>query len=122
MVTANRWSKEDCNLARQILEETIPMCPEIPGGSAPATDLHDYFLGNTAFPQETIDKGITQAQKALAIDSKSSSGHRLLCALYGTKREYDKAHAEGEMAVTLGLVIQHLPYAESLSFARASGK
>jgi adenylate cyclase len=98
-----RWSKEGCNIARRILEETIPMCPEIPSGYNVLGWVyhHDYFLGNTTSPQETIDKGITQAQKALAIDSKSSAGHTLLCALYSIKREYDKAIAEGEIAVAL---------------------
>ncbi|MCU0591647.1 MAG: adenylate/guanylate cyclase domain-containing protein [Desulfobacterales bacterium] len=118
---SNRWSKEDCNLARQILEETIPMCPEIPSGYITLGWVyhHDYFLGNTTSPQETIDKGIAQAQKALAIDSKSSAGHRLLCALYSTKREYDKAHAEGEIAVALNPsdAAALALYAESLSFA-----
>jgi adenylate cyclase len=116
-----RWSKEGCNLARQILEEATSMCSEIPSGYINLGWVyhHDYFLGNTTSPQETIDKGITQAQKALAIDSKSSVGHTLLCALYGIKREYDKAHAEGEMAVARNpsdasaLAL----YAESLNFA-----
>jgi adenylate cyclase len=99
----HRWSKEGCNLARRILEETIPMCPEIPGGYITLGWVyhHDYFLGNTTSPQETIEKGVTQAQKALAINSKSSAGHTLLCALYSIKREYDKAIAEGEIAVAL---------------------
>ena len=118
---AQRWSKEGCNLARQILEEATSMCSEIPSGyiNLGWVNHHDYFLGNTTSPQETIDKGITQAQKALAIDSKSSVGHTLLCALYGIKREYDKAHAEGEIAVALNpsdagaLAL----YAESLNFA-----
>jgi adenylate cyclase len=118
---AQRWSKEGCNLARQILEEATSMCSEIPSGYIILGWVyhHDYFLGNTTSPQETIDKGITQAQKALAIDSKSSAGHSLLCALYGIKRDYDKAHAEGEMAVALNpsdasaLAL----YAESLNFA-----
>jgi len=98
-----RWSKEGCNLARRILEETVSMCPEIPSGYINLGWVyhHDYFLGNTTSPQETIEKGITQAQKALAIDSKSSEGHTVLCALYSIKREYDKAIAEGEMAVAL---------------------
>jgi adenylate cyclase len=116
-----RWSKEGCNIARRILEETIPMCPEIPSGYTALGWVyhHDYFLGNTTSPQETIDKGITQAQKALAIDSKLSAGHTLLCALYSIKREYDKAIAEGEIAVTLNPsdAAALAVYAESLSFA-----
>jgi adenylate cyclase len=97
------WSKEGCNLARRILEEAIPMCPENPIGYIILAWVchHDYFLGNTTSPQETIAQGINQAQKALAIDSKLSGGHTILCALYSIKREYDKAISEGEMAVAL---------------------
>ncbi len=62
---------------------------------------HDYMLGNTKSPRETIEKGIELAQKALAMDDSIADAHGLLCALYLTKREYDKAIAEGERAVAL---------------------
>ena len=98
-----RWNIEDNNLARRMIEEAIAMCPENPMGYIHLGWVyhHDYMLGNTKSPRETIEKGIELAQKALAMDDSIADAHGLLCALYLTKREYDKAIAEGERAVAL---------------------
>ena len=57
----------------------------------------DYYLDNKKSPQETLNKGIELAQKALAVDDSLSGPHGLLWAVYlRLKREYDKAIAEGE--------------------------
>ncbi len=76
-------------------------------------------LGNTKSPQETLEKGIELAQKALAMDDSLAGAHGLLCALYIAKREYDKAIAEGERAVALnpGGTTALFNYATSLSLA-----
>jgi adenylate cyclase len=96
-----RWNVEDNNLARRLAEETIAMCPETPLGYVALGWVyhHDYALGNTKSPGETLEKSIELAQKALALDV--SAAHGLLCALYAIKGEHDKAIAEGEMAVSL---------------------
>jgi adenylate cyclase len=98
-----RFNIEDNNLARRMIEEAIAMCPENPMTyfNLGWVYHHDYMLGNTKSPRETIEKGIELAQKALAMDDSIADAHGLLCALYLTKREYDKAIAEGERAVAL---------------------
>ncbi|RPI65667.1 MAG: hypothetical protein EHM38_11345 [Geobacteraceae bacterium] len=95
-----RWNVEDNNLGRRLAEETIAMCPETPLGYVALGWVyhHDYALGNTKSPKETLEKSIELAQKALALDV--SAAHGLLCALYAIKGEHDKAIAEGEMAVS----------------------
>jgi TolB-like protein len=119
----NRWNIEDNNLARRMVEEAIAMCPENPMGyiSLGLVYHHDYLLGNTKSPEETIEKGIELAQKALAMDDSIASAHSLLCSLYRDKGEFDKAIAEGERAVALnpsGTDVL-IPYANSL---RAAGR
>jgi adenylate cyclase len=98
-----RINIEDNNLARQMIEEAIAMCPENPMGyvSLGGVYYQGYLLGNTKSPRETLEKGIELAQKAVAMDDSIGDAHSLLCALYPRKREYDKAIAEGEQAVAL---------------------
>jgi adenylate cyclase len=99
----NHWNIEDNNIARRMIEETIAMCPENPMGylNLGWVYQHDYWLGNTKSPQETVEKGIELAQKALALDDSIAGPHALLSYLYVLKGEYDKAIAEGERAVAL---------------------
>ncbi|MGA2954118.1 MAG: tetratricopeptide repeat protein [Thermodesulfobacteriota bacterium] len=116
-----RWNIEDNNLARRMIEEAIAMCPENPMGYVHLGFVYrnDYWLGNTKSPRETIEKGIELTQKALAVDDSIADAHGILCSLYLTKREYDKAIAEGERGVALNpggtLVLNN--YASGLYFA-----
>ena len=99
-----RFNIEGNNLARRIIEEGIAMCPENPLAYyyLGTLNLWDYYFGNTKSPQETIEKGIELAQKALAMDdSIAAPAHGLLSRLYSCKGEHEKALAEGERAVTL---------------------
>jgi adenylate cyclase len=97
-----RLNIEDNNVGRRLTEEAISMCPENPVGYAQLSSvyLHDYSFGTTK-SQETLEKGIELAQKALAIDESLPWPHDLLCFLYSLNREYDKAITEGERAVAL---------------------
>jgi TolB-like protein len=117
-----RWTIEDNNLARRMVEEAIAMCPENPMGYVFLGRIYynDYVLGNTESPRETLEKAIELAQKALAMDDSIAGAHGLLCLLYiHYKREYDKAIAEGEQAVALnpGETTALDNYATSLSLA-----
>jgi adenylate cyclase len=116
-----RLTIEDNTLARRLVEEAIAMCPEIPYGyiNLGWVCQHDYWLGNTNSPRETIEKGIELAQKALSMDDSLGGAHTLLCSLYTFKREYDKAIAEGERGVALnpGGWSPLFNYARSLTLA-----
>jgi adenylate cyclase len=104
-----------------MIEEAIAMCPENPMGytSLGWVYHHDFALGNTKFPRETLEKGIELAQKALAMNDSLSSAHALLSALYRAKLDIDKAIAEGERAVALNPsgTPALVNYASSLSMA-----
>jgi adenylate cyclase len=121
---ANRFDIEGNNLARRMGEEALVTCPE----SSSAYDLlaithmMDYWLCSTRSPQESIEKAIELAQKAIALDTAYAQPHGLLSFLYSIKREHEKALAEGERAVALdpnGADV-HAWYAMSLSFAGTS--
>jgi adenylate cyclase len=108
-------------MARRLIEEAIAMCPENPIGYCWLGWVyqHDYWLGNTKSPRETLEKAIELAQKALAMDDSIASAHSLLSALYMLKREHDKAIAEGERAVALnpGGTLELSNYGSALRFA-----
>ena len=116
-----RVTIEANNLARRMIEEAISLCPENPIGYVQLGWVyhHDYLLGNTKSPRETIEKGIELAQKALAMDDSLPGAHALLCYFYMFKKEYDKAIAEGERAVALdpGGTSALVSYANSLHYA-----
>ncbi len=114
------WNIAENNLARRMAEEAIAMCPENPEGyvSLGWVYHHDYWLGNTKSPQETIERGIELAQKALAIDDFFGA-HVLLCELYPCKGEFDTAISEGEQAMALnpGATPTLTAYANALRLA-----
>ena len=98
-----RWNIEDTNMARRMVEEAIAMCPENPMGYIQLGSVyyHDYVLGNTKSPQETLEKAIEMVQKGLVMDDSIAIGHGILCVLYTQKREYNKGIVEGERALAL---------------------
>jgi adenylate cyclase len=99
----DRFTIEDSNVARRLIEEAISMCPENPVGYARLSFvyLNDYWLGNTKSPRETLKKAEELVKKALAIDDSIPIAHIMLCVVYYRKRQYDKAIAEAERAVAL---------------------
>jgi len=117
----SRWNIEDNNLARRIIEEAITLCPENPMGYLLLGWVyqHDYVLGNTTSPRETLEKSIELAKKGLAMDDSIATGHSLLGMLYSIQGDHDSAIAAGERAMTLnpGGAATLLNYAGSLTFA-----
>jgi adenylate cyclase len=118
---SNRFDIEGNNLARRMGEEALRMCPESSSAYEllAITYLMDYWLGSGKSPQESIEKAIELAQKAIALDDAYAQPHGVLSFLYSIKREHEKALAEGERAVVLdpnGADV-YAWYAISLTFA-----
>jgi TolB-like protein len=112
---------EATTVSRRIAEEAIAICPEEPYAYVLMgfVDLMEFLLHMGNPPQESIEKGIEMAQKALAMDDSISMAHSLLCSLYIHKGECGKAIAEGERAVVLnpgGMTPLH-SYGRCLTFA-----
>jgi adenylate cyclase len=114
------YNIEDTRMARQIVEEAIVMCPEVPMLYTLSGWLHhsEFVLG-LGNPQRSLEKSMEMAKKALATDESLPNAHGLLATLYSQKRDYDKAIAEGERAVALnpGEAFGHYWYATSLIYA-----
>jgi adenylate cyclase len=95
------------------------MCPENPRGYLELGWVynHDYVMGNTKSPRETLEKSIELAQKALAMDDSNDEAHSLLGVCYALKGDPDKAIAEGKRALALnpGGVYILLNYAACLN-------
>jgi adenylate cyclase len=108
-------------VARRIAEEAMAMCPESAGPYVILGWVYqlEYWLGIGKSPQESVEKGIELARKALAMDDSIVSAHGLLSLLYGLKREYEKSIAEAERAVALdpGGASAHSQHAQSLNNA-----
>jgi adenylate cyclase len=100
---SNRFDIEGNNLARRMGEEALVMCPESSTAYhlLAATHMMDYWYGSSKSPQESIEKAIELAQKAIALDDAYANPHGLLSFLYSIKREHANAIAEGERAVAL---------------------
>jgi adenylate cyclase len=112
---------ESLRMIRRIIEEAEGICPENPSVYIWLGWVHynEYRFGIGKSPQESLEKGIEMAQKALAIDESSAEPHNLLCVLFLQKREYDESMAEGKRALTLAPNVAHINsnYAMSLNYA-----
>ena len=99
----NSHSVDGTRVGRRFAEEAIEMCPENPMvySLMSMANIYEYWLGLGKSPQESVEKGMKMAQKALAMDDSTPGLHAILSALYTIKREHDKAIAEGERAVAI---------------------
>ena len=90
-------------MARRLAEEAMALCPEAPTpyNLLAWVNLNDYWLGSSKAPQESLDKAIELMQKAVTMDDNNAEFHGSLSRFYAINREYDKAVAEGERAMTL---------------------
>ena len=79
------------------------MCPECPTFYRLLANVYInyYWFDSSKSPQESIEKAKELLQKTLAMDEDNADAHGNLSIVYLQKREYDKAIAEGERAVTL---------------------
>jgi adenylate cyclase len=112
---------ESIQAARRIASEIIEMCPEssVAYSFRASIYINEYWLGWGKSPQESIEKGIEMAQKALAIDGSNPFTVGLLGFFHTLKGETDEALAEGERGITLDPSGEwvHLWYSDTLRFA-----
>jgi len=98
-----RFSREGIDLARPLLKEAIALDANYAapyrwlGGS----HMLDVILGDSKDPKESIMTAIKLAQKAISLDDSFVPAHCLLARLYVFIRQYDKAVAQAERAVTI---------------------
>jgi adenylate cyclase len=101
-VICSGGTKEANNKARHLFEEAIAFDPEFawPYVWLGRTHFSDASLGWSESPAKSLQRAFELAQKALAMDGLDDSAHSLLSTIYVVKRQYDKAVAEAELAVS----------------------
>jgi adenylate cyclase len=97
-----RTTKETNTQARQMFEKAVALDPQYAEAVARLgwTYYLDWGLRWNADPQ-TLERALTLAQQALALDDSLPLTHSLLSEIYRLKRQYDQAIAEGERAIAL---------------------
>jgi len=96
-------SKEGNAQARKILEEAIVLDPEYSRlymGLA-MTHTYDVWHGTTESTEQSLARAFELAQKAISLDNSNAAIYTVLAVVYAMKRQYDKAIAECERAVSL---------------------
>jgi adenylate cyclase len=100
---AVRFTKEDNVLARQLAEEAIALDPGYAMAylRLSATHLMDLLYGSSKSPRESLRLAEELVQKALALDASLAEAHAFLGRIYLTKRQHEKAIAEGERSLAM---------------------
>jgi TolB-like protein/Flp pilus assembly protein TadD len=95
-------NKDSNDQARRLAEEALLLDPESSAAYATLAYTHfwDYWLGPPKSPEDSIQQGITMAQKAIALDN-NPRGHGMLAMLHVNNEDYDKAVEEGELAASM---------------------
>ena len=98
-----RYTKEGTSMGRKLAEEGIALDPKYPRGYVALAQTHilDVLLGTTDSPEKSLAKAMEVTQKAIALDESESSAHGVLSTIYLMLRQYDKAIAQVERAISI---------------------
>jgi adenylate cyclase len=98
-----RMTKEGLAVSRKLAEEVIALDPKYPYGYLSLALNHgmEIMLGLSESPQQSVARGIDLIKKAISLDDSYSFAYSALGTFYLVARQYDKAVAEAERAVTL---------------------
>ncbi|MBI3756737.1 MAG: tetratricopeptide repeat protein, partial [Deltaproteobacteria bacterium] len=98
-----RFTKEaTTQQARQMFEKAVALDPQYAEAYARLgwTYWREWRLRWSTDPR-TLERVLTLAQQALALDDSLPRAHSLLSYVYAQKQQYDQALAEGERAIAL---------------------
>jgi len=98
-----RQTKEGNVAGRRLAEEAITLDPKYLKGyiALAQTHLIDIMIGTTESPEQSLAKASELLRKAIALDVSEPDGHSNLGIVYLMMRQYEKALAEVERAVSL---------------------
>ncbi len=118
---SNRFNRESNVLARQMFKEAIALDPEYAMAylNLSATHLMDLLYGSSRSPKRSLERAEELIQKALALDDSLAEAYSFLGRIYLTKKQHEKAIAEGERALALApnSAFVHAALAFSLYYA-----
>ena len=100
---SHRWNKEGNAQARKLIEEAIALDPEYASAYLRlcATHLLDISFGSSESPEQSLQTAEELVQKAISISGAKADARAFLGRIYLTKRQYNKAIAEGKRAVEM---------------------
>jgi adenylate cyclase len=98
-----RMSKEGTILARKLAEEAITLDPEyaVAHRLVGWTHYNDARFGWSKSRTESFKRAVELAQKTIELDDTQAGAYSLLSMIHLFKRQYEKAIAEGERAVSI---------------------
>jgi TolB-like protein len=96
-------TKEGNAEGRRLFEEAIALDPEYAHAyiDLGVTYWMDILLQSTKSPRDSLKRAFECITKAIALDDSNPSAHIQLGFLYGMTKQYDKAIAECERAITI---------------------
>jgi adenylate cyclase len=98
-----RKTKEGNALAQKLVKEAIALDPEFAWAYLilSATHLLDIMYGSSESPKQSLQTAEELVQKAISLSGVNADARAFLGRIYLTKRQYDKAIAEGKRAVEM---------------------
>ena len=116
-----RFSLDDNAMARELFKKALSIDPEYSyvWTSLAWTHVIDAWFGFGKSPAESLRQAAELAEKAASFDGNQSELHSLWSAVYLTRKQYEKAVAEGRIAVELGPnnALSHVLFAYVMLFA-----
>jgi adenylate cyclase len=102
MESYNRFTKETNTQARQLFQTALALDPQYAEVDAWLAQTYwlEWAWHWSADPQ-ALERALTLAQQALALDDSLPIAHTRLSSVYGLQQQYDQAVAEGERAIAL---------------------
>jgi TolB-like protein/Flp pilus assembly protein TadD len=115
------YTKGDNAKARQLLEQAVQLDPNYAFAWTMLAWTHfiDVRAGFSKAPSESLKQAIELGKKASALDDTLPDVHSFWNTIYLIQRQYDKAIAEGEKAITLGPnnALAHALQSQTMRFA-----
>ena len=98
-----RFNKNDNEIGRQLFKEAIGLDPGYANGYVVLgwTYRHEAFWGWTKTPEQSREKALELAEKAISLDPLSGAPYALKASVYGDIRQFDKAIENGKNALSL---------------------
>ena len=117
----NKYNKEDHIRGQQLIKEAIELDPQYAMAyrTLGAAYVIEHMMGWSKFPEQSLERVMEMAQKAIALDDTLAEAYVLIGRFFLAKGQYEKAVAEGEKAYALDPNSTHVlaAFAYSLQYA-----
>jgi adenylate cyclase len=97
------YTKEGVIRSQQLIKEAIAIDPQYAMAyrNLGVTYVIEHMMGLSKSPEQSLERAMEMAQKAIALDGTLAEAHALVGRIYLAKGQYRKAIVEGEKACAL---------------------